>query len=129
MADVYALATEHLQLALYALPLLVGALSGALALLFQRRGLGRRGGLRTRRRRRSGGRFGARLRAGAARAPGAGRLRRLQVLRGAARALTPGAVAPLEGRTAEDDPFPMAGYDEELLADRSTANRPPRTCR
>ena len=64
MADVYALATEHLQLALYALPLLVGALSGALALLFQRRGLGRRGGLRTRRRRRSGGRFGARLRAG-----------------------------------------------------------------
>ena len=65
----------------------------------------------------------------AARAPGAGRLRRLQVLRGAARAPTPGAVAPLEGRTAEDGPFPMAGYDEELLADRSTANHPPRTCR
>ncbi len=29
-----------------------------------------------------------------------------------------------EGRTAEDGPFPMVGYDEELLADRSTANRP-----
>lgn len=29
-----------------------------------------------------------------------------------------------EDRTAEDNPFPIAGYDEELLADRSTANRP-----
>ena len=29
-----------------------------------------------------------------------------------------------EGRIAEDGPFPIAGYDEELLADRSTANRP-----
>ena len=29
-----------------------------------------------------------------------------------------------EGRTAEDGPFPVAGYAEELLADRSTANRP-----
>ena len=58
MADVYAFATHHLEIALYALPLLVGALTDALALL-QRRGLGRRGGLRTRRRRRSGGLFGA----------------------------------------------------------------------
>ena len=59
MADVYyALATHHLEIALYALPLLVGALTDALALL-QRRGLGRRGGLRTRRRRRSGGLLGA----------------------------------------------------------------------
>ena len=55
----YALAAEHLGLALYALPLLAGALTDALALLFQRRGLGRRGGLRTRRRRRSGGLLGA----------------------------------------------------------------------
>ena len=59
MADVYALATEHLELALYALPLLVGALTDTLWLLLQRRGLGRRGGLRTRRRRRSGGLLGA----------------------------------------------------------------------
>ena len=58
MADVYAFATQHLEIALYALPLLVGALTDALALL-QRRGLGRRGGLRTRRRRRSGGLLGA----------------------------------------------------------------------
>lgn len=58
MADVYAFATHHLEIALYALPLLVGALTDALALL-QRRGLGRRGGLRTRRRRRSGGLLGA----------------------------------------------------------------------
>ncbi len=58
MADVYALVAQHLELALYALPLLVGALTDALALL-QRRGLGRRGGLRTRRRRRSGGLLGA----------------------------------------------------------------------
>ena len=43
MADVYAFATHHLEIALYALPLLVGALTDALALL-QRRGLGRRGG-------------------------------------------------------------------------------------
>jgi hypothetical protein len=57
MADVYAFATHHLEIALYALPLLVGALTDALALL-QRRGLGRRGGLRTRRRR-SGGLLGA----------------------------------------------------------------------
>jgi len=55
----YALAAEHLGLALYALPLLAGALTDVLALLFQRRGLGRRGGLRTRRRRRSGGLLGA----------------------------------------------------------------------
>ena len=38
--------------------------------------------------------------------------------------MTPGAVVPRGGRTAEDGPFPMVGYDEELLADRSTANRP-----
>jgi uncharacterized BrkB/YihY/UPF0761 family membrane protein len=55
----YALAAEHPGSALYALSLLVGALPDALALLFQRRGLGRRGGFRTRRRRRSGGLLGA----------------------------------------------------------------------
>ena len=54
----YALAAGHLEWVAYALPLLVGALTDALALL-QRRGLGRRGGLRTRRRRRSGGLLGA----------------------------------------------------------------------
>jgi len=54
----YALAAEHPGLALYALSLLAGALPDALALLFQRRGLGRRR-LRTRRRRRSGGLLGA----------------------------------------------------------------------
>ena len=55
----YALAAEHPGSALYALSLLVGALPDALAPLFQRRGLGRRGGFRTRRRRRSGGLLGA----------------------------------------------------------------------
>jgi hypothetical protein len=56
----YALAAEHPGMILYALSLLVGAVPDALALLFQRRGLGRRrGGLRTRRRRRSGGLLGA----------------------------------------------------------------------
>jgi uncharacterized BrkB/YihY/UPF0761 family membrane protein len=54
----YALAAEHPGMVLYALSLLVGALPDALARLFQRRGLGRRG-LRTRRRRRSGGLLGA----------------------------------------------------------------------
>ena len=55
----YALAAEHPGMILYALSLLVGAVPDALALLFQRRGLGRRRGLRTRRRRRSGGLLGA----------------------------------------------------------------------
>ncbi len=53
----YALAAGHLEWGAYILPLLVGALPEALAFL-QRRGLGRRG-FGSRRRRRSGGLFGA----------------------------------------------------------------------
>ena len=56
----YALAVAHLEWVLRALPLLVGALPDALALL-QRRGLGRRslGSSRRRRRSRPGGFLGA----------------------------------------------------------------------
>ena len=58
--SLYALAVEHPGLALYALSLLLGGLPDALGLLLQRIGLGRRGGFRTRgRRRRSGGLLGS----------------------------------------------------------------------